>query len=460
MSLPSPQRQPAATNLDLDTTASPQTNISTKDSMPPSLSIKTANGRCVSLLNDASVDCSDEPKAYLNSSSDNDDETGGSSAWSTSSTPVVAENSVWHKRSMSISGNNITLPSIKKLSSTWKDASLIPPAPKSAPLPKSAGLMRPPSLSINTSFASTASTAVSSAASTPTSTTHFMPSSASPCSLNFSRPPLSAPPTGVSMMLGRKGGIPANATVTKTIKRKYKCPYAGCDKAFTTSGHLARHHRIHTGEKNFACPFPGCQSRFSRQDNMMQHYRTHLSAKSRRNNQNGPRKVVFMEPMVDPSRPSPHHHHHSHHAMAGSPTAAYAGATTPRQSSTSYIRPQYHHPYQRSPPPPPPPGVAAPPGHASQSSPLSADVHNRLASGPGAPPALPSIHLLATAASMSKTASSTSPSDHKTVSSPSSRSPAAGVGGRSSPYGAVGSNNFAKPTNIPYSARSAGYYQC
>lgn len=47
------------------------------------------------------------------------------------------------------------------------------------------------------------------------------------------------------------------------------------------SGHLARHHRIHTGEKNFPCLYPGCPSRFSRQDNMMQHYRTHVSNRSR-----------------------------------------------------------------------------------------------------------------------------------------------------------------------------------
>ncbi|PKC70479.1 hypothetical protein RhiirA1_318301, partial [Rhizophagus irregularis] len=46
--------------------------------------------------------------------------------------------------------------------------------------------------------------------------------------------------------------------------------------------HLARHNRIHTGEKNFQCLMPGCTSKFSRQDNMMQHYRTHLSVKSRR----------------------------------------------------------------------------------------------------------------------------------------------------------------------------------
>jgi hypothetical protein len=78
----------------------------------------------------------------------------------------------------------------------------------------------------------------------------------------------------------------ANSTATgnssTAAKRKYRCQYPNCDKSFTTSGHLARHNRIHTGEKNFHCPMEGCMSRFSRQDNMMQHYRTHLSGRSRR----------------------------------------------------------------------------------------------------------------------------------------------------------------------------------
>ncbi|CAG8820785.1 13790_t:CDS:2, partial [Cetraspora pellucida] len=71
------------------------------------------------------------------------------------------------------------------------------------------------------------------------------------------------------------GFPPADTIVAKT--RKYVCNYPKCGKSFSTSGHLARHNKIHTGEKNFSCKMPGCPSKFSRHDNMMQHYRTHLS---------------------------------------------------------------------------------------------------------------------------------------------------------------------------------------
>lgn len=66
-----------------------------------------------------------------------------------------------------------------------------------------------------------------------------------------------------------------HSSESRGTKRRYEC--TTCGKTFTTSGHVARHNRIHTGEKNFQCPEPGCTQRFSRQDNCMQHYRTHKS---------------------------------------------------------------------------------------------------------------------------------------------------------------------------------------
>lgn len=69
------------------------------------------------------------------------------------------------------------------------------------------------------------------------------------------------------------------ARKTKEPKR-YQCKT--CEKCFTTLGHLARHMRIHTGERKHKCPHPGCDSRFARQDNCMQHYRTHLNGGKRK----------------------------------------------------------------------------------------------------------------------------------------------------------------------------------
>ena len=63
---------------------------------------------------------------------------------------------------------------------------------------------------------------------------------------------------------------PPAATATSTPKKKHVC--ATCERAFTTSGHLARHSRVHTGERNHKCPFPGCDTRCSRQDNLQQQW--------------------------------------------------------------------------------------------------------------------------------------------------------------------------------------------
>ncbi|KAI8376859.1 hypothetical protein BD560DRAFT_367591 [Blakeslea trispora] len=118
-------------------------------------------------------------------------------------------------------------------------------------------------------------------------------------------------------------------------KRKYHCTEPGCNKSFTTSGHLARHNRIHTGEKNFPCLFPGCQSRFSRQDNMMQHYRTHMSPKSRRSQKRG---------VAEEARPRPRLH--AHHRIRSDPVQVEPPLTIDQHLSN------YHQSLRAIPAPP------------------------------------------------------------------------------------------------------------
>lgn len=74
--------------------------------------------------------------------------------------------------------------------------------------------------------------------------------------------------------LSQGKSISSNRSLPLAERRKYICKI--CSRGFTTSGHLARHNRIHTGEKRHKCQFPGCTQRFSRHDNYIQHYRTHF----------------------------------------------------------------------------------------------------------------------------------------------------------------------------------------
>ncbi|KAJ2853629.1 transcriptional repressor, partial [Coemansia asiatica] len=126
---------------------------------------------------------------------------------------------------------------------------------------------------------------------------------------------------------------------TSPAKRKYVCTFTGCGKAFTTSGHLSRHYRIHTGEKNYHCLYPGCTSRFSRQDNMMQHYRTHLSPRSRRGRKCGSTRGSTRGNRIASSTSS------------SSSVSALSAATTDNEQGRAIIRHNNahsaFHPYKR-----------------------------------------------------------------------------------------------------------------
>ncbi|EJU06113.1 hypothetical protein DACRYDRAFT_19409 [Dacryopinax primogenitus] len=61
-------------------------------------------------------------------------------------------------------------------------------------------------------------------------------------------------------------------------RRAYPCP--SCPKIFNSAGHLNRHLKIHTGEREHVCPWRGCDKRCGRFDNLVQHFRVHLRNRS------------------------------------------------------------------------------------------------------------------------------------------------------------------------------------
>ncbi|KAF9454492.1 hypothetical protein P691DRAFT_655680 [Macrolepiota fuliginosa MF-IS2] len=60
-----------------------------------------------------------------------------------------------------------------------------------------------------------------------------------------------------------------------TGEKPHCCEYPGCGKTFGDSSSLARHRRTHTGKRPYKCEDPTCEKTFTRRTTLTSHMRTH-----------------------------------------------------------------------------------------------------------------------------------------------------------------------------------------
>ncbi|TCD66374.1 Strongly-conserved Zn-finger binding protein (TFIIIA) [Steccherinum ochraceum] len=75
--------------------------------------------------------------------------------------------------------------------------------------------------------------------------------------------------------------IPASTLAQKDTpaKKRYKCSYEGCRKAYSKPSRLAEHERSHTGDRPFVCQ--ACDKSYLRESHLQAHSRSHLPSSSR-----------------------------------------------------------------------------------------------------------------------------------------------------------------------------------
>ncbi|KAE8267190.1 hypothetical protein A4X09_0g5155 [Tilletia walkeri] len=60
-------------------------------------------------------------------------------------------------------------------------------------------------------------------------------------------------------------------------ERPHKCEFPGCNKSFSDSSSLARHRRTHSNSRPYICPYPECGKQFSRRTTLNRHAKAHAS---------------------------------------------------------------------------------------------------------------------------------------------------------------------------------------